>query len=333
MHVDVGPAALGQGLHNASSGKVPMITIAGEAPTTLSGIQGCRSEPVQWYQDVYGQGDLVKAYSRYTCSLAVHDDIGRVVSRAKLMATTGAPGPVYLTASRELLAAEVSRPANTVHKFMERVLSFPALNPAWISPRTGARSAIASADLILILDCDVPWILSKVCPAQTAIIWHLEFDARKDFMQRFGFDVDFTLHAECKFALKSICDKVETGDHQAAIQSKHQASAGGRQSSHAKGFETLHALALTKSDNTIHADLLFATLRDALERHDFRGGCCHEPEPITGAATTQCATHIFHQGWQRSWVGRWSIDWYEARSEITQNFDRSDAGRQCLRVR
>jgi len=85
-------------------------------------------------------------------------------------------------------------------------------------------------------------------------------------MQRFGFAVDFTLHAECKFALESICDKIETGDHQAAIQSEHQASAEGRESSHAKGFETLHDLALTKGDNTIHPDLLFATLRDVLPK-------------------------------------------------------------------
>jgi thiamine pyrophosphate-dependent acetolactate synthase large subunit-like protein len=111
VHVDVGTAALGQGLHNASSGKVPMVIIAGEAPTTMSGVPGCRSE-----QDVHGQGDLVRPYSRYTYSLAVHDDIGRVISRAKLMATTGVPGPVYLTASREVLAADTTRPANPVHK-------------------------------------------------------------------------------------------------------------------------------------------------------------------------------------------------------------------------
>jgi thiamine pyrophosphate-dependent acetolactate synthase large subunit-like protein len=116
VHVDVGTAALGQGLHNASSGKVPMIIIAGEAPTTLSGVPGCRSEPVQWYQDVHGQGDLVRPYSRYTYSLAVHDDFQKVISRAKLMATTGVPGPVYLTASREVLAADTSRPTSTVHK-------------------------------------------------------------------------------------------------------------------------------------------------------------------------------------------------------------------------
>ena len=323
VHVDVGTAALGQGLHNASSGKVPMIIIAGEAPATLSGVQGCRSEPVQWYQDVHDQGDLVRPYSRYTYSLSVHDDIKRVISRAKFMATTGVPGPVYLTASREVLAAEACRPANTVHKPIAthcagelshgharhlarslikarsplvvtgylgrdhdavmqlqrltklvpslrvfdseaRYMSFPASDPAWISPRTGARSAIAGADLILILDCDVPWMPSKICPASTATIWHLDLDARKDYMRQFNFGADLTLQVECKFALESICDELEGGSHQATIQSKDQADTESRQSSHAKGSEILHDLALSKIDSTIHADLLFATLRNGL---------------------------------------------------------------------
>lgn len=37
VHVDVGTAALGQGLHNASSGTAPMLIFAGKAPYTLHG--------------------------------------------------------------------------------------------------------------------------------------------------------------------------------------------------------------------------------------------------------------------------------------------------------
>jgi thiamine pyrophosphate-dependent acetolactate synthase large subunit-like protein len=325
VHVDVGTAALGQGLHNASSGKVPMIIIAGEAPTTLSGVPGCRSEPVQWYQNVHGQGDLVRPYSRYTYSLSVHDDIRRVIFRAKLMATTGVPGPVYLTASREVLAAQTSRPGYTRHKSTmshgvgelsndyakqlaqtlikaksplvvtgylgrdqdavmqlqrltklvpslrvldseARYMSFPASDPAWISPRTGARSVIASADLILILDCDVPWIPSKICPAHTATIWHLDFDTRKDFMQQFDFGAGLTLQVKCKFALKSICNILDSQSRQDIVQTEHVSSRENRQRDHAKGLEILHDLALKKNDDTIHADLLFAALRTSLPR-------------------------------------------------------------------
>jgi thiamine pyrophosphate-dependent acetolactate synthase large subunit-like protein len=293
-----------------------MIILAGEAPTTLSGVPGCRSEPVQWYQDVHGQGDLVRPYSRYTYSLAVHDDIGRVISRAKLMATTGIPGPVYLTASREVLAAHTTRPANPVHKSITshcagelpdgyakqlaqalieaksplvltgylgrdhdavtqlqrltrlvpslrvmdseaRYMSFPAGDSAWISPRTGARSLIASADLILILDCDVPWIPSKICPAHTAAIWHLDFDTRKDYMKQFDFGADYTLQVECKSALESICNTLDGGREDSSAKKT-------RQSIHAKGLGILHDLALKRDDNAIHADLLFEALRTCL---------------------------------------------------------------------
>jgi len=37
VHVDVGTAALGQGLHNASSGRSPVIIFAGVAPSNLCG--------------------------------------------------------------------------------------------------------------------------------------------------------------------------------------------------------------------------------------------------------------------------------------------------------
>lgn len=239
------------------------------------------------------------------------------------MATTGVPGPVYLTASREVLAAYTTRPANSVHKSFTshcagelpdgyakqlaqalieaksplvvtgylgrdhdavtqlqrltrlvpslrvmdseaRYMSFPAGDPAWISPRTGARSAIASADLILILDCDVPWIPSKICPAHTAAIWHLDFDTRKDYMRQFNIRADYTLQVECKLALESICDRINSGSRQDTVQSEQWTIKGSRQSSHAKGLEILHDLELKGKDDTIHADLLFATLRTSL---------------------------------------------------------------------
>jgi thiamine pyrophosphate-dependent acetolactate synthase large subunit-like protein len=218
----------------------------------------------------------LRPYSRYTYSLAVHDDIQKVISRAKLMATTGVPGPVYLTASREVLAADTSRPTSTVHKSViyhctgelsdgyakqlaqalvearsplvvigpmgrdhdavmqlqrlttlvpslrvldseARYMSFPATDPAWISQRTGARPAITSADLILILDCDVPWRPSKICPAPTAI-WHLDFDTREDYMQHFDFGADYTLQIDCKSTLKSICDRLDSDSRQDTVQ-------------------------------------------------------------------------------------------------------------------
>jgi thiamine pyrophosphate-dependent acetolactate synthase large subunit-like protein len=107
-HVDVGTAALGQGLHNASSGRAPVIIFAGVAPSTLYGeAPGSRSEHVQWYQDVQNQAAIVAPYSRYSAEIKSANHVQTVVHRAVLMATTGSPGPVYLTATREILAQPI----------------------------------------------------------------------------------------------------------------------------------------------------------------------------------------------------------------------------------
>ncbi|KAL2009631.1 hypothetical protein VTN00DRAFT_5438 [Thermoascus crustaceus] len=107
-HVDVGTAALGQGLHNASSGRAPILIFAGVAPSTLHGeALGSRSEHVQWYQDIPNQAAIISPYSRYSAEIKSAKHVQTVVHRALLMATTGSPGPVYLTATREILAEPI----------------------------------------------------------------------------------------------------------------------------------------------------------------------------------------------------------------------------------
>lgn len=111
VHVDVGTAALGQGLHNASSGKAPMLIFSGVAPFALYGeLPGSRSEHVQWYQDVPNHAAMLAPYSRYTNEIKTGEHVQMMVNRAILMASTGSPGPTYLTVTREVLAAEAKPP-------------------------------------------------------------------------------------------------------------------------------------------------------------------------------------------------------------------------------
>ncbi|EME81831.1 uncharacterized protein MYCFIDRAFT_175419 [Pseudocercospora fijiensis CIRAD86] len=110
VHVDVGTAALGQGLHNSSTGRAPMLIFAGLAPYTLDGpgrSGGCRSEHVQWMQDVPHQGAIVAPYVRYSNEIRVAEHVRSLVFRALMMAGSGSQGPTYLTAAREVLAAPV----------------------------------------------------------------------------------------------------------------------------------------------------------------------------------------------------------------------------------
>ncbi|KUL83991.1 hypothetical protein ZTR_07079 [Talaromyces verruculosus] len=267
VHVDVGTAALGQGLHNASSGRAPVVIFAGVAPSTLHGESaGSRSEHVQWYQDIPNQASLVAPYSRYTAEIKSAQHVQTVVHRAVLMATTGSPGPVYLTATREMLAAPVEslEPRKRAipschlgglsttavelvadalikaeaplvitgylgrnHQAVKNLIGlvdivkgirvfdseirevcFPADHPAWVTRGTGAAKVVQSADVVLVLDADVPWIPTRVQPSPSAQIFHIDLDPRKEKMNLFDIGATATFHADSATALSQITDYI-----------------------------------------------------------------------------------------------------------------------------
>ncbi|KAH8702072.1 putative acetolactate synthase [Talaromyces proteolyticus] len=266
-HVDVGTAALGQGLHNASSGRAPVVIFAGVAPSTLHGeAVGSRSEHVQWYQDIPNQAALVAPYSRYTAEIKSPQHVQTIVHRAVLMATTGSPGPVYLTATREILAQPIEslesrqRPipscrlgglstdaieviANALieakaplvitgylgrnHQAVKNLITladlikgirvfdseirevcFPADHPAWVTRGTGAAKAVQNADVVLVIDADVPWIPTKVRPSPSAEIFHIDLDPRKEKMNIFDIGATATFLADSATALSQLTDYV-----------------------------------------------------------------------------------------------------------------------------
>lgn len=267
VHVDVGTAALGQGLHNASSGRAPVIIFAGVAPSTLHGESaGSRSEHVQWYQDIPNQASLVAPYSRYTAEIKSAQHVQTVVHRAVLMATTGSPGPVYLTATREMLAQPVESvearkrvlptcrvgglPSDAIelvadaliraetplvitgylgrnHQAVKNLIDlvdlvkgirvfdseirevcFPADHPAWVTRATGAAKAVQTADVILVLDADVPWIPTRVRPSSSTEIYHIDLDPRKEKMNLFDIGATATFHADGATALAQLRDYI-----------------------------------------------------------------------------------------------------------------------------
>lgn len=324
VHVDVGTAALGQGPHNASSGKVPMLIFAGEAPTTFSDVAGSRSEHVHWYQDVHSQDKILEPFTRYSRRITAGEDVRMTVARALLMASTGCPGPVYLTATREVLAME-ARVMRMSAKRMEyaigeisdahvailgevllkakaplvitgylgknhaavralvrladlvkglqvldseyREMSFPASHPARVTPRTGARAAVQSADVILVLDADVPWIPTKVTPSEEARIFHIDCDPRKEKMQLFDIGAERTWNADCGSALHKICTYLERDGEQVLTSSQYETLAEERLRKHAERLAMLSSLATVRPDNTISVDILFAALRKNLPRN------------------------------------------------------------------
>src|SRR5262245_37387988 len=108
VHVDCGTQALGGAVHNAAKGRVPVLILAGMSPATQDGeARGSRNEFIQWIQDVRDQRGLVRGYVRYENEIRVGANACQIVHRALQFAHSEPRGPVYLTAAREVLEAEV----------------------------------------------------------------------------------------------------------------------------------------------------------------------------------------------------------------------------------
>ncbi|EPE10454.1 acetolactate synthase [Ophiostoma piceae UAMH 11346] len=64
-------------------------------------------------------------------------------------------------------------------------MNFPADHPAWLGLRYGSHDAIRSADVIVVIDCDVPWINTQCSPHEDARIFHIDCDPLKRMMPVF----------------------------------------------------------------------------------------------------------------------------------------------------
>ncbi len=61
-------------------------------------------------------------------------------------------------------------------------MCFPASHPAWLGLRFGIEPYIKRADVIVVLDCDVPWIPTQNRPPADARIFHIDVDPLKQLM-------------------------------------------------------------------------------------------------------------------------------------------------------
>ncbi|KAN0116869.1 acetolactate synthase-like protein catalytic subunit [Hyaloscypha variabilis] len=64
-------------------------------------------------------------------------------------------------------------------------MCFPADHRAWLGLRYGADDSIKTADVIIVIDCDVPWINTQCHPKTDAKIFHIDVDPLKQQMPVF----------------------------------------------------------------------------------------------------------------------------------------------------
>ncbi|KFY07413.1 hypothetical protein V492_07166 [Pseudogymnoascus sp. VKM F-4246] len=235
VHVDVGTQALGQGVHNASVGRVPVFIFAGLCPYTESGeLPGSRTEYSNWLQEPHDQKAIVRQYCRYTGEIRTGLNSKQTIGRALQFANSTPKGPVYITSAREVLAEEIepyslqqeqwvsigpaALPSDAVREISTALVEaerpliitgysgrdqrtpellvaladlipgirvhdtggsdvcFPFSHIASEGSRFSTHKCTKDADMILLIDCDVPWIPSRNPPPKDAKIYHIDSD-------------------------------------------------------------------------------------------------------------------------------------------------------------
>ena len=142
VHVDVGTQNLGAMIHNVARANAGVVILAGRTPITAHGERpGGRDSVVHWMQDVPDQVGVVRSYVKSATDLAVPETVARQINRAFQLAASSPAGPVYLTAGRELLLAEIP----SAYAALSAGRFGPAEPPA-PAPAALARAATALAE-------------------------------------------------------------------------------------------------------------------------------------------------------------------------------------------
>jgi acetolactate synthase I/II/III large subunit len=105
-----------------------------------------------------------------------------------------------------------NRLAIAVHESCPSAMNFPASHIAhqgcqW--NEGGQSPALAEADVVLVIDSDVPWIPKENKPAKDAKIFHIDVDPLKERMPLFYIPAQRRYKADAETALSQILDSLE----------------------------------------------------------------------------------------------------------------------------
>ena len=160
-------------------------------------------------------------------------------------------------------------------------MSFPADHPAWLGFRYGSHEAIKTADVILVIDCDVPYINTQCLPASSAKMIHIDVDPLKTTMPVFYLPATFRYRADSETALKQISEYIlQHAEHSQSILSPtFETRWRNLERAHRTHLAELALLAVPRSDGSISTSHMARLLRDLCPKD-----AIYAVEAVTNAA-------------------------------------------------
>ncbi|KAJ4358938.1 hypothetical protein N0V95_002644 [Ascochyta clinopodiicola] len=144
-------------------------------------------------------------------------------------------------------------------------LCFPADHPGWLSVRYGSDDAIRTADLILVIDCDVPWINTQCKPAKGTKIIHFDVDPLKQQMPLFYIDAILRCRVNSKISIGQIIQHLKDELHGqiSANQEDYSNRWSALQLSYRHKLEAIASQALPNPDSSFGCGYLVQQVRKA----------------------------------------------------------------------
>lgn len=116
-----------------------------------------------------------------------------------------------------------------------------ANHPAWLGLRYGIEPNIKTADVILVLDCDVPWIHTQCHPKEGAKIFHVDVDPLKQQMPVFYLKAVQRFRADSYTSLQQLNNYLTTNLEEKISSQLFMDRWTTLQESHKKKLETIAA--------------------------------------------------------------------------------------------
>jgi len=142
-------------------------------------------------------------------------------------------------------------------------MCFPADHRAWLGLRYGIDESIRNADVIVVIDCDVPWINTQCHPSKSAKIFHIDIDPLKQQMPVFYLAAVARYRADSFTAISQMTKYLSTSDlSQQLSESSFTSRWESLGEAHQKRISGITEMAKPKDDGSFGTGYLCHMLRE-----------------------------------------------------------------------
>ncbi|KAH6962130.1 thiamine pyrophosphate enzyme, N-terminal TPP binding domain-containing protein [Ilyonectria sp. MPI-CAGE-AT-0026] len=148
-------------------------------------------------------------------------------------------------------------------------MCFPADHPGWLGMKYGADDSIRTADVLLVVDCDVPWINTQCLPKSSAKVFHLDVDPLKQTMLVSYISAETRYRADAGTALAQIVAYLKSSSELAKrlVDSEFENRWASLQQSHSKLIKSLDAKPEATDTGSMNTAYVCSMLRKMLPQN------------------------------------------------------------------